>query len=101
MAITETMNETDMKSLVAELGKIVGPKNVLDRVEGRKKIKGDMSWLTYIHEHYGKPLCRQDAVVTPHTTAEVAAIVKLANKRPSAAARAFRARPTPRAAAFC
>jgi len=74
------MCETDMKSLVAELGKIVGAKNVLDRVEGRKTIKGDMSWLTYIHEHYGKPLCRQDAVVTPHTTAEVAAIVKLANK---------------------
>jgi alkyldihydroxyacetonephosphate synthase len=80
MAITETMNETDMKQLVSELAGIVGAKNVLDRVEGRKTIKGDQSWLTYIHAHYGKPLCRQDAVATPHTTAEVAAIMKLANK---------------------
>jgi alkyldihydroxyacetonephosphate synthase len=77
---TETMSETDMKNLVAELGKIVGPKNVLDRVEGRKKIRGDQSWLTYIHAAKGKPLSRQDAVATPHTTEEVAQIVRLANK---------------------
>jgi len=74
------MSDTDMKNLVAELGKIVGPKNVLDRVEGRKKIRGDQSWLTYVHAHYGKPLSIQDAVATPHTTEEVSQIVKLANK---------------------
>jgi len=77
---TETMTETEMQSLVGELAKIVGPKNVMDRVEGRKKIIGDMSWLTYVHAAKGRPLSRQDAVATPHTTAEVAAIVKLANR---------------------
>jgi alkyldihydroxyacetonephosphate synthase len=77
---TEIMPESDMKKLVSELSTIVGPKNVLDRVEGRKKITGDQSWLTYVHAKYGKPLSRQDAVATPHTTEEVSAIVKLANK---------------------
>src|SRR5206468_1917745 len=79
--MSEIMNESEMKALVDALGKIVGPQNVLDRYEGRKKFIGDQSWLTYVHAHYGKPLSRQDAVATPHSTAEVAAIVKLANER--------------------
>ncbi len=78
--MSEIMNDGEMKSLVDALGKIVGASNVLDRYEGRKQFKGDQSWLTYVHEHYGKPLSRQDAVATPHTTQEVAAIVKLANQ---------------------
>ena len=78
--MSEIMNDSEMKSLVEALGKIVGPAHVLDRVEGRKKFIGDQSWLTYVHAHYGKPLSRQDAVVTPHTTEEVSQIVKLANK---------------------
>src|SRR5476651_1774641 len=78
--MSEIMNDGEMKSLVEALGKIVGASNVLDRVEGRKQFKGDQSWLTYVHEHYGKPLSRQDAVATPHTTQEVAAIVRLANQ---------------------
>src|ERR1035441_9315154 len=79
--MAEIMSESEMKSLVDALGKIVGPQNVLDRAEGRKKFVGDQSWLTYIHAHFNKPLSVQDAVATPHTTAEVAAIVKLANER--------------------
>src|SRR6185295_2152355 len=77
----EIMNDSEMKSLVDALGKIVGPANVLDRYEGRKKFIGDQSWLTYVHAHYGKPLSRQDAVATVTTTEQVAAIVKLANER--------------------
>jgi len=77
---TEAMSDTQMKALVTALGKIVGAKNVMDRVEGRKSIKGDQSWLTYVHAHYNKPLSIQDAVATPHTTEEVSQIVKLANE---------------------
>ena len=77
----EIMNDGEMKSLVDALGKIVGPANVLDRYEGRKKFIGDQSWLTYVHAHYGKPLSRQDAVATVTTTEQVAAIVRLANER--------------------
>ncbi|HLX64938.1 MAG TPA: FAD-binding oxidoreductase [Planctomycetota bacterium] len=79
--MSEIMNDSEMKSLVDALGKIVGPKNVLDRYEGRKQFSGDQSWLTYIHEFHKKPLSRQDAVATVTTTEQVAAIVRLANER--------------------
>jgi alkyldihydroxyacetonephosphate synthase len=67
-------------ALVEELSAIVGPQNVLGQVEGRKKFKGDMSWLAVASYAHGKPLCCQDAVAVPQTSEQVAAIIILANR---------------------
>ncbi|HYF49342.1 MAG TPA: FAD-binding oxidoreductase [Planctomycetota bacterium] len=66
--------------LVEKLASIVGRENVLDRVEGRKKFTGDMSWLSIVAAAKGKQLSRQDAVASPRTAEEVAAILRLANE---------------------
>ncbi|MBI3831852.1 MAG: FAD-binding oxidoreductase [Planctomycetes bacterium] len=77
---TETMNETQATKLVAALGKIVGPEHVLDRPQGRKKFTGDSSWLSIVAAANGRQLSRQDAVASPTTTEQVAAIIRLANE---------------------
>lgn len=76
----DTLSETQLSKLVGALGKIVGPENVLDRVEGRKKFTGDMSWLSIVAAAKGRQLSRQDAVAMPETTEQVAAIIRLANE---------------------
>ena len=77
---TETLTEVQAGSLVAELAKIAGREHVLDRIEGRRKFTGDMSWLTIAAAAHGRPLSRQDAVVTVHSTEEVAQVLRLANR---------------------
>jgi alkyldihydroxyacetonephosphate synthase len=66
--------------LAAELTAILGRERVLQGAEARRQHPGDMSWLTYIHAHHGKPLSCQDVVATPTSTDEVAAIMKLASR---------------------
>lgn len=77
---TETLNDTQVTRLVGALGKIVGPENVLDRPLGRKKFTGDQSWLSIAAAAHGRQLSRQDAVASPTTAEQVAAILKLANE---------------------
>ena len=52
--LTETLTEVQAGSLVTELAKIAGRENVLDRVEGRRKFTGDMSWLTIAAAAHGR-----------------------------------------------
>jgi alkyldihydroxyacetonephosphate synthase len=73
-------SDFDSRALAAELVEIVGPEHVLQGSEARRRHPGDMSWLTYIHTHYGRPLSCQDVVATPRSTLEVAAILKLASR---------------------
>jgi alkyldihydroxyacetonephosphate synthase len=73
-------SDFDARALAAELATIVGPQHVLHGPEARRRHPGDMSWLTYIHAHHGRPLNCQDAVATPRSTQEVAAILKLASR---------------------
>jgi len=77
---TDTLTETQAGSLVSELAKIVGSGNVLDRIEGRRKFSGDMSWLSIVAAARGRQLSRQDAVVTVRSTEEVAEVLRLANR---------------------
>lgn len=77
---TKTLNDTQVTKLVTALGKIVGPENVLDRALGRKKFPGDQSWLSIAAAAQNRQLSRQDAVASPTTTAQVAAIIRLANE---------------------
>ena len=77
---SETITERQAQTLVAALGDIVGPANVLDRAEGRRKFTGDMSWLTIVSAARGRPLSRQDAVASPQTAEQVAAVLRLANE---------------------
>lgn len=73
-------SEFDSRALAAELIEIVGSDRVLQGSEARRRYPGDMSWLTYIHAHHGRPLNCQDVVVTAKSTQEVAAILKLASR---------------------
>jgi len=75
-----TRSDFDSRELAAELAAIVGPERVLQGSEARRQHPGDMSWLTYIHAHHGRPLACQDVVATPASTADVAAIMKLASR---------------------
>ncbi len=76
-----SLSETDVKSLAGELAAIVGADRVLAGDEARRKHPGDMSWLTIVHAHYGKPLHRPDVVVAPTTTQQVSAVMALAWRR--------------------
>ena len=76
-----SLSEADVKSLAGELAAIVGADRVLAGDEARRKHPGDMSWLTIIHAHYGKPLHRPDVVVAPTTTQQVSAVMALAWRR--------------------
>lgn len=71
-------SEFDTRAIAAELAQIVGWERVLQGAEARRRHPGDMSWLTYVHAQHGRPLNGQDLVVAPTSTAEVAAIMKLA-----------------------
>ena len=73
-------SDFDSRALAAELIAIVGSERVLQGSEARRRYPGDMSWLTYIHAHHGRPLSCQDVVVTAKSTQEVAAILKLASR---------------------
>lgn len=73
-------SDFDSRELAAEVAAIVGAERVLQGAEARRQYPGDMSWLTYIHAHHGKPLATQDVVAAPTSTEEVAAIMKLATR---------------------
>jgi len=74
------LDDAQAKSIAAELATIAGADRVLVGDAARRKHPGDQSWLTFIHAHFGKPLNRPDVVVTPTTTAQVSAIMKLATR---------------------
>jgi alkyldihydroxyacetonephosphate synthase len=73
-------SEFEARALAAELALIVGAERVLVGPEARRRHAGDMSWLTYVHAHHGRPLNCQDVVATPASTGEVAAILSLARR---------------------
>src|SRR5690606_28072724 len=74
------LDDAQAKSIAAELATIAGADRVLVGDAARRQHPGDQSWLTFIHAHFGKPLNRPDVVVTPTTTAQVSAIMKLATR---------------------
>ena len=73
-------SDFDSRALAAEFAEIVNHDRVLHGSEARRRFPGDSSWLTYIHAHHGTPLSCQDVVVTPKSTQEVAAILRLASR---------------------
>lgn len=66
--------------LLAELARIVGAHNVLDKPEARAKYANDQWWYAIAAAAAQKPVSRPDAAVRPTRVEQVAAIVKLANK---------------------
>jgi alkyldihydroxyacetonephosphate synthase len=74
------LSVTDINNVVNDLSDIVGAENVLDREEGQKQFTGDMSWITDISIAHGQVASRQDVVVSPRSTKQVAAIMAYANK---------------------
>ena len=77
---SSSRSDFETRALAAELAAIVGPDRVLHGPEARRRHPGDMSWLTYVHSEFGKPLNCQDVVVSPHSTVQVAAILSLASR---------------------
>jgi len=68
-------------ALARDLTQIVGEGAVVDRDESRRTHVGDMSWLSIAAAAAGRPLSRPDAIVSPNTTLEVAAVVRYAAAR--------------------
>jgi alkyldihydroxyacetonephosphate synthase len=73
--------EAHARALAADLSELVGAERVLAGAQARRQHPGDMSWLTYVHARYGRPLNRQDVVVFPDSTAQVSAILEFAARR--------------------
>ena len=78
------LSEADIASLSEELMSIVGKSRVHTGEAARSRYPGDMSWLTAIHAHYGKPIHRPDVVVSPTTTKQVSQVMALAWLRKTA-----------------
>lgn len=72
--------DLDTRALAGELSQIVGRERVHAGAAARQRHPGDMSWLTYVHAHFGRPLACQDAAVTVRSTREVSAIMRLASR---------------------
>lgn len=77
----ESMAAETVAPAAAALQKIVGAEQVLSGDAARSRYPGDMSWLTAVHARYGQPLNRPDIAVAVRSTAEVAAVMKLAAER--------------------
>lgn len=75
----QPLDDATLRELSAGLERIVGAAHVVRGAEARQRFPGDMSWLTAIHAHHGDPLARQDVAVSPATTDEVSAILRLAS----------------------
>lgn len=56
--------DLDTRALAGELSQIVGRERVHAGAAARQRHPGDMSWLTYVHAHFGRPLACQDVAVT-------------------------------------
>lgn len=76
-----SMSDAQVVAAANELARIVGMERVLCGADARQKHRGDQSWLTHIHAHFGQPLNRPDLSVAPATTQEVSAVMKLAFQR--------------------
>lgn len=74
------MTPSTAQDLTAALAQIVGSEHVTDRETTRREYTGDMSWISIAAAAHGRPLSRQDIAVSPATTEEVAAILRLANE---------------------
>jgi alkyldihydroxyacetonephosphate synthase len=65
--------------LVAGLGAILAPDQIVAGDEARRRYTGDRSWLTVAFAAHDRPLNRPDVVVAPHSTEQVAAVMRLAH----------------------
>ncbi len=72
--------DLDTRALAGELAQIVGRERVQAGVAARERHPGDMSWLTYVHAHFGRSLACQDVAVTATSTREVSEIMRLASR---------------------
>jgi len=70
----------DNTTLINALTEIVGASNVLAQPEARIKYANDQYWYALAATAAEQPLSRPDAAVTPETTEQVAAVVRLANE---------------------
>src|SRR5262249_1290749 len=75
------LSPSELIPLVDELSAIVGREHVLDGDAASRAYTGDMSWLSIAAAAHGRPLSRQQLVVSPARVHEAAAIVRLAHAR--------------------
>jgi alkyldihydroxyacetonephosphate synthase len=75
------LSAAELIPLVDDLAAIVGRNHVLDGEAARRAYTGDMSWLSIAAAAQGRPLSRQQVLVSPASTDEVSAVVRLANAR--------------------
>jgi alkyldihydroxyacetonephosphate synthase len=67
-----------LDTLLAGLAAILAPDQIITGAEVARRYPGDRSWLTLAHAAHGRPLNRPDVVVAPATTAQVSAVMRLA-----------------------
>jgi alkyldihydroxyacetonephosphate synthase len=79
--MTTVLSASELSLLVEDLAAIAGRAHVLDGEPAQRAYAGDMSWLSIAAAAKGQPLSRQQIVVSPANTDEVAAIVRVANAR--------------------
>ncbi|WP_333826506.1 FAD-binding oxidoreductase [Pararhodobacter sp.] len=66
--------------LVADLGAILKPDQIVVGAAARQRYPGDQSWLTIAFAAHDRPLNRPDIVVAPTSTEQVAAVMRLAHR---------------------
>lgn len=75
------LSESDSRAIAQELAEATERSRVWRGGEAQLRYPGDMSWLTYVHAHYGRPLARHDLAVAVTSTQEVSAVMQIAARR--------------------
>ena len=54
----EPLSDLDVRAMAVGVAQVTSPDRVWHGAEAQRRYPGDMSWLTYVHAHYGRPLVR-------------------------------------------
>ncbi len=77
---SSVLSDRDVDRLSAALAAALSPDLIVTGEEAWRLFPGDQCWLTLIYAHHGKPLNRPDVVVSPHSTEQVSAVMRIASE---------------------
>lgn len=77
----EPLSDLDVRAMAVGVAQVTNPERVWHGANAQRRYPGDMSWLTYVHAHYGRPLVRHEVAVRVISTREVSAVMKYASRK--------------------
>ena len=77
----EALSDLDVRAMAVGLAQMTSPERVWHGAAAQNRYPGDMSWLTYVHARYGRPLVRHEVAVRVTSTREVSRVMKYASAK--------------------